>query len=794
MSRTLSCTLMLLLTGALSAAVIRVPADQPTIQAGIDAAVHDDTVLVANGLYTGEGNRDIDFHGKRIVVRSENGPVHCIIDCQADESDPHLGFNFQSGEGPFSVLKGFTIRGAYYPIKGGGIRCNYSFPSIRDNIIIGNSVGLEGGGIFCNHASPTISGNLITGNSGGNNAGGIVCWIDSAPLIEGNAISANLGTGIICRGGASPQIIGNVISGNFGSGISCTHGADALISSNLISGNQGGIGGGIHLFQASPEIRDNRFIDNTASLWGGGISARSYCNPVLVNNLFAGNTSGSLGGAIYASSNIGMRIDSCTFAGNHAEEAGGGIYCSGSDSSADITDGILWGNSAPLGPQIYIAHWYTESIVTIGYSSVEGGAEAVYIEPDAGSVVWGPGAIDADPLFVSGPYGDHFLSQTAAGQSVQSPCVDTGDPASSMIKGTTRTDLIQDSGIIDMGYHYPFDLVRNRLVTGPGPASANPPLVRVYPPGEEAAFEAEFTAYGASRFGVNVACGDVTGNGFDEIITGPGPGEIFGPHVRGFDADGQPLPGLDFQAYGTPRFGVNVAAGDLDGDGFDEILTGAGPGAVFGPHVRAFDYDGSSAVAPLPGVNFFAYGTNKYGVVVSAGDLDGDGFDEIITGAGPGEVFGPHVRGWNVDGGTAASIPGVNFFAYATHSFGVAVTCGDIDGDGFDEIVTAPGPSLAFPSHIRGWNYDGESLTPMSGVNFIAWTPYLPRYGATVHAGADLDLDDRKEIIVGAGPDPSAGALVRVFGYDGEEVTLQFSLQAYDSGMTHGVNVAAGRF
>jgi hypothetical protein len=50
---------------------------------------------------------------------------------------------------------------------------------------------------------------------------------------------------------------------------------------------------------------------------------------------------------------------------------------------------------------------------------------------------------------------DHYLSQIAASQTADSPCVDAGDPSSPMIIGTTRTDHVQDSGVIDMGYHYP---------------------------------------------------------------------------------------------------------------------------------------------------------------------------------------------------------------------------------------------------------------------------------------------------------------------------------------------------
>jgi len=333
-----------------------------------------------------------------------------------------------------------------------------------------------------------------------------------------------------------------------------------------------------------------------------------------------------------------------------------------------------------------------------------------------------------------------------------------------------------------------------RLLTGPGPGFDNPPMVKVFPPEQDAVEIYEFSAYGATNYGVNVACGDVTGSGLDTILTGAGPGDIYGPHVRGFSVDGTPLTGLSFLAYGTNKYGVNVAAGDIDGDGYDEIITGAGPGAVFGPHVRAFDHDGTPGVTSVPGVSYFAYGTPKWGVNVACGDIDGDAYDEIVTGAGPGSVYGPHVRGWNVDGGEAMAIPGVSFFAYGTIKYGVNVTCGDVDGDGIDEIITGPGPGTVFGSHVRGWNYDGTDLTTLPGLSFFAWDYPGVRYGARVFAGSDLNGDiSADELVVGCGPDPDVGTPVKVYLYDGAAVTEWFSLTAY-SDLTHGTSVSAGEF
>jgi hypothetical protein len=294
-------------------------------------------------------------------------------------------------------------------------------------------------------------------------------------------------------------------------------------------------------------------------------------------------------------------------------------------------------------------------------------------------------------------------------------------------------------------------------------------------------------------FGAVTATGDLDGDGYDWLVAGPGPGPYHPPTVTVYTDEGDR--DCSFLAYGTPRYGVNIAAGDIDGDGMDEIVTGAGPGAVFGPHVRGWDYN-DGAVVPLSEVSFMAYGTLRWGVNVACGDLDGDSMDEIVTGAGPGDVFGPHVRGWKLDHGMVRPVSGVSFLSYGTNKYGVNVACGDIDGDGMDEIVTGPGPSEQFGSHVRGWDFDGTSLTAMADVNFFAFTEPMLLGGAVVACG-DIDNDRIDEILTAPGPMTGNSPWLKSWNYDGDMVGLidDKSFMVFEpADFTGGANLAFGNF
>ncbi|MFN7973831.1 MAG: Ig domain-containing protein [Acidobacteriota bacterium] len=324
-------------------------------------------------------------------------------------------------------------------------------------------------------------------------------------------------------------------------------------------------------------------------------------------------------------------------------------------------------------------------------------------------------------------------------------------------------------------------------VLGQGDGLPNLNRVRVYT-GGGVPTGVDFLAYVSGQWGVNVGSGDINGGIIGEILTGPGPGPVFGPQVRAFQNDGTPINKVNYYAYATLRYGVNVDRAELDGDGFDEILTGAGPGAAFGPHVRGWNFD-NNVVSAMAKVSFFAYGTLKYGVNVSSADLDADGYGEMLTGPGPGIAFPPQVKGWNYDNTTVTAMSKVNFNAFTTTQYGATVAGGDVDGDGFGEITASQGPGPSLASQFRGFNYDNATVAALPGYNI---TPFVTFFGGRIGQG-DVTLDDASDLIAGAGPDALADSTVKSFSYNGAALTPVLGSGFIPFGTaTYGVNVAGG--
>jgi hypothetical protein len=394
-----SMVLVLLAAGLCVAGVIRVPSEQPTIQAGLNAAGANDTVLVAPGAYT---ERLIWPTQDGITLLSEDGAAATMIDAEG------LGRVVSMDAIPYTsatVMQGFTIAKGRQSGSAAGIKCQGSPVFLHNHIVDNVSQQHDrGGGIYAD-GSPTFAFNVIAR--------------DSLQVVDQPGF--RYGGGIYCTGGG--VFYQNVFEDN------------AVFDSSC-SGFR--YGGGLYVHGGSTIVFCNLFLDNAARMidgsgysHGGAVCVGSGASAYIANNTFVGNVCAAhitYGGAVYApcgntviKNNIVVR-NSCLGSGR-----GGGLA---SDSIAMVFDhNDVWQNS----PDNYY------------------GCAA------------GPSALSADPLFAVAPFGDYCLSQTAAGQPDDSPCLDAGDSLlgtspvdldSLIHTWTTRTDSVPDMRLIDIGYHY----------------------------------------------------------------------------------------------------------------------------------------------------------------------------------------------------------------------------------------------------------------------------------------------------------------------------------------------------
>lgn len=380
---------------------VHVPADQPTIQAGIDAAVNGDVVLVAPGSYM----ENINFNGKAITVKSSDGAHNTLIDGGSVQyPDNGSVVTFNSGEGLDSVLDGFTLTngtGSPYvqygsdPVPGGGgVLCENSSPTLMNNTITQNTTISLGGGILAAHSSMLCINNIISHNMGRWKGGGLHCP-HSSPTISGNYISDNFSDGF-----------GGGICGNFSS--------DMVVTNNIICGNQGGYGGGIGCYSTDDITITNNIITGNVGDPGGGIAMISDF-ATISNNIIAGNW-GYRGGGICLQGLYSFKCINNTVVGNTSFNYGGGLYTE--CSKGDIKNTIFWNNIAPAGREMWIGSQSYKSDIDISYSNVMGGQASVYVAPN-NTFNWLGGIIDANPLFEEPINIDYHLTY-------ESPCRDAG--------------------------------------------------------------------------------------------------------------------------------------------------------------------------------------------------------------------------------------------------------------------------------------------------------------------------------------------------------------------------------
>ncbi|MBI1826344.1 MAG: right-handed parallel beta-helix repeat-containing protein [Planctomycetes bacterium] len=252
---------------------------------------------------------------------------------------------------------------------------------------------------------------------------------------------------VTCQSGEGPatRIDGLTITGgkaHYGGGMHTEYHSGPTVSNCKFTKNAASEGGGMYNSGSTPTVINCEFNGNTASSIGGGMLNDSYSSATVVNCAFFENTAGGGGGIYNYDSNLALT--SCTFSGNVA--TGGAMF--NFRSTANVTGSILWDNY----PNQITNN--TSNNVTVRFSNVEGN--------------WpGTGNLAGDPLFVPGPIGCFYLSQKAAGQAVDSPCLNSGSDTAAILglnAMTTRSDEGTDSGRVDLGYHYP--VTRLPLVMG----------------------------------------------------------------------------------------------------------------------------------------------------------------------------------------------------------------------------------------------------------------------------------------------------------------------------------------
>jgi hypothetical protein len=289
-------------------ATIHVPADYPTIQEAIAAASDGDEIIVAPRTY----NEAIDFLGKAIHLRSGEGPDATTIDAAGLNSSVVQCTN---GEGPDSILEGFTVTGGTgtvvgNEVRGGGIYNLGSSPTVLNCIIEENNIGLgtarRGGGMGNFHGSHPAVTNCTFRNNSARDGGGMANFYGSNPTVTGCIFENNMA---------------------------------------------GWDGGGMRNRSASPNVTSCTFIGNTANRWGGGIANSVSSSPVITNCDFLGNTGNSAGGGMHSLSGA-VVVTECVFESNSGGN-GGAMF--DNTLNTTITDSVFRDNLADRGGGLYAA-------------------------------------------------------------------------------------------------------------------------------------------------------------------------------------------------------------------------------------------------------------------------------------------------------------------------------------------------------------------------------------------------------------------------------------------------------
>lgn len=381
--------------------------DVADIQTGLDVANEGDTLLLADGVFQGKGNRNLDCHGSAVTVMSAaSNPLACVIDCQ----QAGRGLIFDSGELRSCMVQEITIRNASAPLFE------------------------NGGAIFCDGASPTLQNCIIELSNGGPEGGGAYCTGGATPRFDGCVFRdnyADLGGGVCCRH-SNVEFRECVFDENAamweGGGIYSDN-STVLLSDVLFSANHGDVpdidfyGAAIATVQSTLEATSCEFIDNVAlgcgavainaetlasfddcvfhANVGGGYFASYFgtlvCDGGSVATLTSCVIAGNLGGVYCQSAGTHVMCESCAIVGNYAAK-GGGVRLRAA-SAFECTHTIIWDNCASeSGDELFVA---SNSVAALECSCID--TTGIGPLQDIGEVMFSESMVYDDPFLCEPP-------------------------------------------------------------------------------------------------------------------------------------------------------------------------------------------------------------------------------------------------------------------------------------------------------------------------------------------------------------------------------------------------------
>ncbi len=309
------------------------------------------------------------------------------------------------------------------------------------------------------------------------------------------------------------------------------------------------------------------------------------------------------------------------------------------------------------------------------------------------------------------------------------------------------------SAILQANYKTPDQPIANaKIITSPGQSGG--PHIRIF---KKSNLENQFFAYEENfKNNLSLSVGDLDNTGKNKIIIGLGSGTY--PWVKIFDQNSNLK--KQFTAYDSNfRGGVEVAVGDVNGNGNLEIITGAGKGG--GPHIRIFNSNGILIN------HFFAFDKkDRSGVLVASADVNNDGKDEIIVTK---QSNSSEIKIFDLYGNL------INKFSPKLNNI-LSITASNINSNNSAEIIIGSGKGNQ--PQVLVYDKNGNLQN-----EFLAYHPNFK--GGVFVATGDVDANGKIEIITGAGP--GGGPHVRVFDNLGNP---KFHFFAYDKNFRGGVRVA----